>query len=209
MPRWCNGSHVCLRSICRKACRFESDPGYELLSWGAQDRFMCVLCVPSLFLRGSAFLIEKTVYSTNMSYSIEDIQGLMNDLSGIGLSRKSLVFKTHYGFGEDLKGENDGKTPLCIPKVGADLMQEAGFGKWVKDIIFKIDWENWDSMEYPKWTHFPVPSGKLLKSGLIRVDLFQSSSRMGFPGNLPPEKVKEAYEVIVGKLHKVRFEEEK
>ena len=46
MPRWCNGSHASLRNWYRKMCRFESDPGYELLSWGAQDRFMCVLCVP-------------------------------------------------------------------------------------------------------------------------------------------------------------------
>ena len=79
-----------------------------------------------------------------MSYDLEELQGLMNDLSTIGLSRKSLVFKTHYGFGKDLQGVNDGKTPLYITKEGADLMQEAGFGKWIKDVTFAIIWSNWE-----------------------------------------------------------------
>lgn len=30
MPLWCNGSHASLRSLCRKACRFESDQRYML-----------------------------------------------------------------------------------------------------------------------------------------------------------------------------------
>lgn len=29
LPRWCNGSHVGLRSRCRKACEFESHPGHQ------------------------------------------------------------------------------------------------------------------------------------------------------------------------------------
>ena len=33
MPECCNGSQAGLRNRCRKACRFESDLGYELLSW--------------------------------------------------------------------------------------------------------------------------------------------------------------------------------
>ncbi len=49
-----------------------------------------------------------------MNYELEDLQGLMNDLSTVGLSRRSLVFKTHYGFGEDLQGENDGVNYLYI-----------------------------------------------------------------------------------------------
>ena len=145
-----------------------------------------------------------------MSYSIEDIQGLMNDLSGIGLSRKSLVFKTHYGFGEDLKGVNDGKTPLYITKEGADLMQEAGFGKWIKDLTFAIIWSNWEN--HPKagasWTKFPLPAADLVSPGLLRVGLFQSSPRMHFPGDLPPERVKSAYDVLLDQIHKVRFGEE-
>ena len=143
-----------------------------------------------------------------MSYSIEDIQGLMNDLSGIGLSRKSLVFKTHYGFGEDLKGENDGKTPLYITKEGADLMQEAGFGKWIKDLTFAIVWSHWEKPFDGPWHKFPLPAADLVDPGILRVGLFQASPRMHFPGNLPPDRVKEAYEVIVGQFHKVRFDDE-
>ena len=143
-----------------------------------------------------------------MSYDIEDIQGLMNDLSGIGLSRKSLVFKTHYGFGQDLKGVNDGKTPLYITKEGADLMQEAGFGKWIKDITFAIVWSNWEKPFEGSWTKFPLPAADLVGPGILRVGLFQASPRMHFPGDLSPDRVKEAYEVIVGQFHKVRFGEE-
>ena len=143
-----------------------------------------------------------------MSYDIEDIQGLMNDLSGIGLSRKSLVFKTHYGFGQDLQGINDGKTPLYITKEGADLMQEAGFGKWIKDITFAIVWSNWEKPFDGPWTKFPLPAADLVGPGILRVGLFQASPRMHFPGDLPTERVKEAYEVIVGQFHKVRFGEE-
>ena len=144
-----------------------------------------------------------------MNYDLEDIQGLMNDLSTIGLSRKALVFKTHYGFGEDLKGVNDGKTPLYITKEGADLMQEAGFGKWIKDVTFAIIWSNWENQPKERsWTQFPLPAADLIRPGLLRVGLFQSSPRMQFPGHLPWERVISAYEVIVGEFHKVRFGEE-
>lgn len=142
-----------------------------------------------------------------MNYEIEDIQSLMNDLSTVGLSRKSLVFKTHYGFGEDLKGVNDGKTPLYITKEGADLMQEAGFGKWIKDVTFAIVWSNWGKPFDGPWHKFPLPAADLVDPGILRVGLFQASPRMLFPGNLPPDRAKEAYEVIVGQFHKIRFEE--
>ena len=149
-----------------------------------------------------------------MSYSIEDIQGLMNDLSTIGLSRKSLVFKTHYGFGEDLQGTNDGKTPLYITKEGADLMQEAGFGKWSKDVTFAIIWSNWENgrpREIPfegSWTKVPLPAADLVKPGLLRVGLFQSSPRMHFPGDLPWERVISAYDILTDQILAIRFEEE-
>jgi len=147
-----------------------------------------------------------------MSYEIEDIQGLMNDLSTVGLSRKSLVFKTHYGFGEDLKGTNDGETPLYITKEGADLMQEAGFGKWIKDVTFAIVWSNWEGFNTwfgSSWTNFPLPAADLDEPGLLRVGLFQSSPRMSFPGDLPKERVKMAYDVLLDQIHKIKFEEQK
>jgi len=133
-----------------------------------------------------------------MSYELEELQGLMNDLSTIGLSRKSLVFKTHYGFGEDLQGVNDGVTPLYITKEGADLMQEAGFGKWIKDITFAIIWSNWEGGR-PKEIPF---------EGSWRVGLFQSSPRMHFPGELPPARVKGAYDILTDQILKIKFEEE-
>jgi len=167
---------------------------------------MCVLCVPG-FLTGSRFFVS--VYLVHMSYDLEDIQGLMNDLSTIGLSRKALVFKTHYGFGEDLKGVNDGKTPLYITKEGADLMQEAGFGKWIKDITFAIIWSNWENQPKERsWTQFPLPAADLVRPGLLRVGLFQSSPRMHFPGELPPSRVKEAYDVLTDQILGIRFEED-
>ena len=151
-----------------------------------------------------------------MSYELEDIQGLMNDLSTVGLSRKSLVFKTHYGFGEDLQGENDGKTPLYITKEGADLMQEAGFGKWIKDVTFAIIWSSWKdyngSFFGGSWFEFPLPAADLVGPELLRVGLFQSSPRMEFPhgiGGLPPERVKMAYDVLLDQIHKIKFGEGK
>lgn len=151
-----------------------------------------------------------TVYLVHMSYDLEDIQGLMNDLSTIGLSRKSLVFKTHYGFGEDLQGVNDGKTPLYITKEGADLMQEAGFGKWIKDVTFAIIWSSWEDGR-PKersWTQFPLPAADLVRPGLLRVGLFQSSPRMHFPGELSPSRVKEAYDILTDQILAIRFKED-
>ena len=151
-----------------------------------------------------------------MNYEIEDIQDLMNTLSGVGLSRKSLVFKKHYGFGEDLKGTNDGKTPLYITKEGADLMQKAGFGKWIKDVTFAIIWSSWEdyngSFFGGSWFEFPLPAADLVGPELLRVGLFQSSPRMEFPhgiGGLPPERVKMAYDVLLDQIHKIKFGEEK
>ena len=145
-----------------------------------------------------------------MSYELEELQGLMNDLSTIGLSRKSLVFKTHYGFGENLQGVNDGVTPLYITKEGADLMQEAGFGKWIKDVTFAIIWSNWEN--HPKvgasWTNFPLPAADLVRPGLLRVGLFQSSPRMHFPGELAPKRVKTAYEVMLDQILKIKLKED-
>jgi hypothetical protein len=146
-----------------------------------------------------------------MNYEIEDIQGLMNDLSTIGLSRKSLVYKTHYGFGEDLKGVNDGVTPLYITREGADLMQETGFGKWIK-LTFAIIWSNWEDLNGNlfggSWTEFPLPAADLVGSDLLMVTLFQSSPRMTFPGELPSERVKMAYEILMVQILKVKFDEE-
>lgn len=149
-----------------------------------------------------------TVYLVHMNYEIEDIQGLMNDLSTIGLSRKSLVFKTHYGFGEDLQGENDGKTPLYITREGADLMQEAGFGKWIKDITFAIVWSSWEKPLDEHWTRIPLPAADLVKPDLLRVGLFQSSPRMYFPGDLPWERVISGYDLLLDQILKIKFEEE-
>ena len=167
---------------------------------------MCVLCVPGFQKDPGIFVI---VYLVHMSYELEELQGLMNDLSTIGLSRKSLVFKTHYGFGEDLQGVNDGVTPLYITKEGADLMQEGGFGKWIKDITFAIIWSNWEDglIEGKSWTKFPLPAADLIRPGLLMVSLFQSSPRMHFPGELPPKRVKEAYEVMLDQILGIKFEE--
>lgn len=153
-----------------------------------------------------------TVYlDTHMNYEIEDIQDLMNTLSGVGLSRRSLVFKKHYGFGEDLKGTNDGKTPLYITKEGADLMQEADFGKWIKDTTFAIVWSNWEDLNGNvfggSWTEFPLPAADRVDSDLLRVGLFQSSPRMTFPGELSPERVRMAFDVLLDQIHKIKLGE--
>ena len=142
-----------------------------------------------------------------MSYDLEDIQGLMNDISTIGLSRKSLVFKTHYGFGQDLQGENDGKNFLYITKEGADLMEKAKFGSWIMGVTFSMDWTSWDTP--PKnWVEFPLPAADLVRPGLLRVGLFQSSPRMHFPGELPPARVKGAYDILTDQILKIKLEEE-
>lgn len=146
-----------------------------------------------------------------MNYEIEDIQGLMNDLSTIGLSKKSLVYKTHYGFGEDLKGTNDGETPLYITKEGADLMEEAGFGRWNKGVTFPINWSRWEDYNGRlfggSWVKFPLPAADSVSPELLRVGLFQSSPRMHFPGDLPPERVKMAYDVLLDQINGIKFEE--
>ena len=143
-----------------------------------------------------------------MSYELEDLQGLMNDLSTVGLSRKSLVFKTHYGFGEDLQGINDGVTPLYITNEGADLMHKAKFGRRIKETTFAIIWSNWEKVPGRSWTETPLPAADLVKPGLLRVGLFQSSPRMHFPGELPPARVKGAYDILTDQILKIKFEEE-
>jgi len=143
-----------------------------------------------------------------MSYTDKELQDLTNDLFGLGVSNIRVLSEgTHYGFGTNLKGENDGKTPLYITKEGADLMEEAGFGKWIKDLTFAIIWSNWEN--HPKvgasWTKFPLPAADLVSPGLLRVGLFQSSPRMHFPGDLPSERVKSAYEVLLGEIKKIKL----
>jgi len=148
------------------------------------------------------------VYLAHMNYEIEDIQGLMNDLSTIGQGKKCLVYKKHYGFGEDLQGVNDGVTPLYITNEGADLMHEAKFGRRIKETTLAIIWSNWEKVPGRSWTETPLPAADLVESGLYRVGLFQSSPRMHFPGELPPERVKMAYEILLDQILKIKFEEE-
>ena len=148
-----------------------------------------------------------TVYLVHMSYEIEDLQGLMNDLSTVGLSRKSLVFRTHYGFGEDLQGINDGLTPLYITNEGADLMHKAKFGRRIKETTFAIIWSNWEKVPGRSWTEIPLPAADLAESGLYRVGLFQSSPREFFPGNLPPERVKMAYDILTDQILGIKLKE--
>ena len=143
-----------------------------------------------------------------MNYEIEDIQGLMNDLSTIGQGKKCLVYKKHYGFGEDLKGVNDGVTPLYITNEGADLMHKAKFGRRIKETTLAIIWSNWEKVPGRSWTETPLPAADLVESGLYRVGLFQSSPRMHFPGELPSERVKMAYEILMDQILKVKFDEE-
>lgn len=142
-----------------------------------------------------------------MSFSDEDIQGLMNDLSTVGLSHRVLVSKTHYGFGKDLQGENDGKTLFYITKEGADLMQEAGFGKWIKDITFAIVWSNWTKAPFRSWTETPLPAADKISNNLLEVNLFQASPRMHFPGDLPPERVRMGYDLLVNEIKAVKLPE--
>jgi hypothetical protein len=141
-----------------------------------------------------------------MNYELEDIQGLMNDLSTVGLSRKSFAFKTHYVFGEDLLGENDGNTPMYITKEGADLLAETKFGTWGKNFFLK--WTKSMLGEEKYWTRVPVPSTELIRPDLLRVNLFQSSPRMHFPGSIPSIRVKRAYNSLMGEFQKIRFEGE-
>lgn len=142
-----------------------------------------------------------------MNYSDEDIQGLMNDLSTVGLSKRVLVNKTHYGFGRDLQGVNDGETLFYITKEGADMLQEAGFGKWIKGTTFAIIWSNWEKSPTRSWTQFPLPAADRIPGDLVEVTLFQSSPRMHFPGDLPPHKVREGYNLLVDEIKSVSLDE--
>ena len=142
-----------------------------------------------------------------MNYSDEDIQGLMNDLSTVGLSKRVLVNKTHYGFGRDLQGVNDGVTPFYITKEGADLLQEGGFGKWIKDTTFAIVWSEWEKSPTRSWTQFPLPAADRISEDLLEVTLFQSSPRMHFPGDLPPERVRMGYNLLVDEIKSVSLNE--
>jgi hypothetical protein len=145
-----------------------------------------------------------------MNYSDEDIQGLMNDLSTVGLSHRVLVNKTHYGFGKDLQGVNDGKTLFYITREGADLLQESEFGKWIRNQTFAINWSKW---HFPKkrenpnnyWTRFPLPAADKISENLLEVTLFLSSPRSHFPGRIPQEKVKEGYDLLVDEIKKVKL----
>lgn len=153
-----------------------------------------------------------TVYLVHMSYQEEEIQIMMNLLSKVGASNRVLVNKEHYGFGKDLQGANDGKTPLYITKEGADLLQEGGFGKWIKNKTFVIIWSEWyfpNKQDNPNnyWTKFPLPSADRISENLLEVTLFQSSPRIHFPGRLPPERVRMGYDLLVENIKSVKIPE--
>jgi hypothetical protein len=147
-----------------------------------------------------------------MEFTDLEMSDLLNDLQDAGCSEFGMITPgKNYGFGRDLKGENDGKTVLYFT--------EEALRKISNHSSLSLPWSKWE--EYHDWwkregVFAPGIYEKVIlhtASGLSDKDVFiygislsGSSSRgkmgAGFPKgvkylDLDPEEVKKWYDIIV------------
>jgi hypothetical protein len=166
-------------------------------------------------------------------YSDDELKDLIGDLSGVGHKHR-LVQGEDFGFGPDLKGENDGRTILFLTSWAADQLSKT-------NLVLKSDRTE---LMWPKWPEYKdsydrgIPVPKLRKSedltsldfppkmgffagtreSIVGKDLWfvsLSSTRTGrnFPLNsfdssnmfISPKKVAPVYDIIVDKLKNVNI----
>lgn len=130
-----------------------------------------------------------------------DIEELLGDLRSIG-HRTKLLLGEDYGFGKDMKGENNGTTPLYLSKFGSEILKE----NLLKDFgIAKIssrdlppkgkgfpEWKNFEGIKEKYWTN-PI-FGEIVYSENGEIFLRLSSSYRSFP-----TKSKFSAQLLLGK----------
>ena len=161
-------------------------------------------------------------------YSDDELRDLIGDLESVGHKHK-LVQGEDFGFGPDLKGQNDGKTILFLTQEAVNYIKESNltfdhdkmelmWPKWpeYKDAydqkipIPKIQKsEDLKSIEYPPTMSGFVgnPHDRPIK-GLYFISLSDTRTGRNFPLHsydakssfISPKKVAPAYDFIVNKL---------
>lgn len=138
-----------------------------------------------------------------------EIQNLMNDLFEIGQAdSKCLIQKVSFGFGKDLQGKNDGRTPLYLTRKATEEIEAADSGKSIRGVSFVL--------LMPKVYSEPdLRFGTLLASGrfkgdLCEISLFKSVPRSFFPAEgrndeLPESEVIECYSRVIDWLNSIKI----
>ena len=147
-----------------------------------------------------------------------DIEELLGDLRTIGHRTKPLLGED-YGFGKDMKGENNGTTPLYLSKFGSEVLKEnllKDFGAakiCSKDLPTKVKgfpgWKNFEGIKANYWTH-PI-FGEIICSPDEEIFLRLSSSYRMFPVRskfgpklfLGKKRVSPLYAEIVSYIEKI------
>ena len=120
-------------------------------------------------------------------YSDNDLSDLIGDLSTVGHKHR-LVQGEDFGFGPDLKGENNGKNILFLTQEAVNYIRES-------NLTF-----NHDKMElmWPKWPEYKnaynemIPIPKLEKSEELR-SIEYPPTMSGFVGNPHDRPIKGLY----------------
>lgn len=120
-------------------------------------------------------------------YSDDELNDLIGDLSSVGHKHK-LVQGEDFGFGPDLKGENNGKNILFLTQEAVNYIKES-----------KLTF-NHDKMElmWPKWSEYKdaydekIPIPKIRKSEDIK-SIEYPPTMAGFVGNPHDRPVKGLY----------------
>jgi hypothetical protein len=138
-----------------------------------------------------------------------EIQNLMNDLFEIGQNdSKCLVQKVSFGFGEDLQGENDGRTPLYLTRKATEEIEAVDSGKSIKGVSFVLFMTNNYSTPDSRF-RTPLASGRF-KGDLCQISLFKSVPRAFFPAEgrndeLPESEVIEGYSRVIDWLNSIKI----
>jgi hypothetical protein len=167
-------------------------------------------------------------------YDDSDLEGLIGDLSDIGHQHKFIEGKD-FGFGPDLKGENDGKSILFVTPFTKSILGDLG----ILDRIDNFNWRDWEEFKTPERNKFKMPYPDIFKSEyLISLD-YPQRFNLNRPGNLipnlwfiglsynpsgvvkefplmgtyvpadgtilDPEKIKSGYEIFLNKIKSLKF----
>lgn len=163
-------------------------------------------------------------------YPDDELKDLIGDLSGVGHKHR-LVQGEDFGFGPDLKGQNDGKTILFLTQWAVDQLGKTNLVyksdrielMWPKWPEYKDAWipipklrkaEDLNSLKYPPKMGFFVGNREsIVDQDLWFVSLSSPRTGRNFPLDLfnspnmfiSPKKVAPIYDIIVNKFKNVNI----
>jgi hypothetical protein len=141
-----------------------------------------------------------------------EIQELMGDLFEIGASEsKCLIRKRDWGFGIDLQGENDGRTPIYLKSETADLIEKLEKGKCIRGVALALFWSEFLQTE-DKYGREIWPNGHFSsQTNLWEISLFRYTPRESFPlsigAPMSEEGVQEGYKLVSEFLSGIKITE--